>query len=91
MSYTIQYGPEFTKRYPTKRMKKHSSTVIVVGIVLLMVAYIAVRTNIINILIPGDEAVTAAALSGLVESVESGNSVKIAMLNFCREIIAHGT
>lgn len=91
MSYTIQYGPEFKKRYPTKREKKRSSTMIVVGIVLLMVAYIAVRTNIINILIPGNEAVTAAALSGLVESVESGNSVKMAMLNFCREIIAQGT
>lgn len=40
-----------------------------------------------NILLPGDEDVTAAALESLVEDLYSGESVGEAVQTFCREIL----
>lgn len=42
-----------------------------------------------DILLPGDEDVTAAALGSLVENLSSGEPVGEAVQTFCREII-HG-
>ena len=90
MSYTIQYSPESAKRYPKRRRQRRSSLPYFVLIALLLITYAAFRTNIKNALQPKDNTVAVEAFSGLVESVESGNSIKNALLTFCSEIIENG-
>lgn len=87
MSYQIQYNPELNKQYTTKRIQKRNLLPLIVLIGVLIVAYVAIQTNIISILVPGEEAVTAAAFSELVDNVESGVPVRESLLTFCREII----
>lgn len=90
MSYKIQYSPEFAKRYPTRRKQKRSSLTFIITVGILLVAYFAFGTDFINVLFPKDRVVAVSAFSGLVESVESGASVKNALLEFCREMIVSG-
>ncbi len=90
MSYQIQYSPEFAKQYPSKPKQKRSPLPLVAISAALLLVYIAVKTNIFSILLPGDEAVTVAAFSSLVESVESGIPVRSSLLEFCRKIIVNG-
>ena len=87
MSYQIQYNPELNKQYPVKRIQKRNLLPLIVLIGVLVVTYVAIQTNIIKVLIPGEEAVTAAAFSELVDSVGSGVPVRESLLTFCREII----
>ena len=42
-------------------------------------------------LLPGDPAVTAAALEGMVTDLREGDSLYNAVTAFCREIVQHGT
>lgn len=88
MSYQIQYSPELEKQYPTKQ--KRSPLLFIIICAVLLILYAVFQSNITNVFNPGDEAVTAAAFSGLVESVESGVSVRESLLAFCREIIESG-
>ena len=90
MSYKVQYSPEFAKRYPTRRKQKRSSLPFLITFGILFVAYFAFGTDFINDLFPEDRVVAVSAFSGLVENVESGASVKNALLELCREIIVSG-
>ena len=38
-------------------------------------------------LLPGDPAVTAAALENMVDNIKDGNSIAEAVTAFCREIV----
>jgi hypothetical protein len=42
-----------------------------------------------EVLLPGDPAVTAAALENMTEGLRSGESLLDAVTAFCREIIAN--
>lgn len=43
-----------------------------------------------NLLLPGDEEITVAALEGMVEDLRDGEPLGEAVESFCREIIAGG-
>jgi hypothetical protein len=49
------------------------------------------RLRIRDLLLPGDEEITAAALEGMVSDLRAGEPVGEAVESFCREIIASGT
>lgn len=91
MSYRIQYSPELEKRYPTDSKQKRGAVPLLAIIAFLLIIYIAIGTNVIDALLPANDAVAVSAFSGLVESVESGNSIKKALLDFCHKIITSGT
>ena len=90
MSYKVQYNPEFAKRYPTKRKQKRNLLPFIIIIAVLFFAYFALGTNTIDAVFTGDRMVAVSAFSGLVESVESGDSVKSALLELCRDIVVSG-
>ncbi len=90
MSYRIQYSHEFAKHYPIKKNRKRGLLPFAIIMVALLVAYLVFGTGIADIFLPGDQDVAASAFSGLVESVESGNSIRNALLDLCREIIKSG-
>jgi hypothetical protein len=43
-----------------------------------------------DLLLPGDEQVTSAALEGMVSDLRSGEPIGEAVETFCREILAGG-
>ncbi len=90
MGYRIQYTPEFNKRYAPKAGHKRNFMPLLVVSAVLIALYIGVQTNIIGSILPGDKAITATAFSELVQSVESGVSVRESLLLFCREVIVNG-
>ena len=89
MSYRVDYNPEMKNRYPSViRIKKK----LPIRQILLPVAAIAtccgiLFSGLLRFLIPGDAAVTTVAFSGMVDDISTGESVRQAFLNFCKEII----
>ena len=94
MSYKIKYrsfGEE--KRMPkdTGRRKAVAAAVLVLALVFgAMSVKLKGLFWVREYLLPGDPAVTAAALDGMAEDLRNGESLKDAIVAFCREIMAHG-
>lgn len=89
MSYRVDYNPEMNNRYPSTMREKKK---LPMKTILIVVAAVAISSGIFNsevlrFLIPGDVAVTTAAFSGMVDDISTGDSVRQAFLNFCKEII----
>lgn len=88
MAYKIEYAKSSMHRYP--QIKKRSSLkigrVMLVAFLLMVAIWMHVN-GIPDFLIPGDAAVTREAVSILIEDVECGVPVKVAITTFCRQII----
>ena len=91
MSYYVEYSPELKKRYPI-RVKRNKNPTVTVAILLLaaVAAYISVQYGLVRYLIPGNQEVTAAAISQLVEQLASGEPIREAVITFCEEIVTNG-
>ncbi len=91
MGYQISYNnvaaPEIKDG---KRPKRFTAAILVLIVVVLALAFQAIELPWVqNYLIPGDDAVTAAALEGMVKDFKEGASFIDAITAFCEEIIAH--
>lgn len=94
MGYRITYENGVAKKETVRlrrfRWKRWGAGAVAVALaVALMIP--AGRLWVRDLLLPGDEEVTAAALEGMVENIRSGEPVGEAVEAFCREIIAGGT
>lgn len=94
MGYRITYesfGEE--KKMPAN---KRRNSVIAAGILvaaLILGAFTVKHTGlrwVQEYLLPGDPAVTAAALEGFAQDLREGESIKAAITAFCWEIMASG-
>ena len=90
MAYEIRYD---SVKAPETKTKASRGWVAAVGIVLLIVGAMYLKSNwlpwVQDVLLPGDPAVTAAALDEMVEGLKRGQGVMDAVTAFCREILAH--
>lgn len=90
MAYEIRYD---SVKAPATKGKAPRGWVAAVGIVLLIVGAMYLKSNwlpwVQDVLLPGDPAVTAAALDEMVEGLKRGQGVMDAVTAFCREILAH--
>lgn len=89
MGYQITYGP--TKKRGSKRPTKRLLGLVIVT---LIIAGSLIRISgydeiLLQFLLPGDPAVTAAALENMVQNLHDGENVQEAFAGFCREIIIH--
>ena len=93
MAYRIDYGSAGNQRKPLQ--SKLSPTVIKSMLFVLTLVAGAVTIKVIglewvqNVLLPGDPAVTAAALQNMTDGRRSGDSLVDAVTTFCREIVAN--
>ncbi len=90
MGYQIRYGNERQLR----NLKKSISCISMIIGTMLLVLLAAVsgrlpmgRQSILHVLLPGDPAVTAAALSDLTRDLRAGGSVSAELKDFCADII----
>lgn len=93
MSYRVDYNPEMKNRYPSfvKIRRKTPIRPLLISIVLIVACYGIYRSGILQLLIPGEPAVTTAAFTGMVDNIEAGKTVRQAFLDFCKEIIINAS
>lgn len=92
MAYRISY--DSVGKYRQKKEKNRKGIFIAVLVLVLVIGAITVKsvglTWVQEVLLPGDPAVTAAALEGMVENLRNGENLYDAITAFCREIIKYG-
>lgn len=94
MGYRITYENGVIRKriVRIRRFKwKPWSAGVIATVFVLMLMLPSGRLWIRNLLLPGDEEVTAAALESMVSNLRSGESVGETLEVFCKEIIAGGT
>ena len=86
MSYKIVYGSQM-HRVPIKG--KGSPMAVGIAVFLILVLYLAAGAGerFRELLLPGDAAVTGAALQNMVENLKDGEDLSDAVTAFCKEIV----
>lgn len=90
MGYRIDYGTHGGGKFPLKPRrirKKWVVTGIFVGLFALSMLHSEVRMGVRDAVLPGDEAVTAAALQELVSDLQAGEDYSQAVTAFCESVI----
>ena len=90
MGYRIVYHGSEAKKTQAKRKRFCKKRIAIGVIVVLLGAVIAipkVRNGMRDLLLPGDEQITLAALEGMVADLKEGEPISEALETFCREII----
>ena len=91
MSYETKYHPDLCKNYPVPGKTKKTAGVLkwlCVLTALLLGVSLHKKGFWFDFLIPGDSAVTVAAVETLSEDLKDGIPFKTALQNFCIEIVA---
>ena len=91
MSYFVEYNPELKNRYPTTKEPsiKFPINKLLWCIAAAVVVCIIASNGLPRWMIPGDPDVTVAAFEVLVDDIGAGESVREAIIDFCKEIILH--
>ena len=90
MGYRISYEKGAEKTYIRKREKRVSRSHVVPIVMTLFViaALLCIKnTEIRQMLLPGDGAVTEEAINNLIHSVQNGSALGDAITAFCQEIL----
>ena len=91
MAYRIDYGTPIRNTRAELRKNRIFSWITIICVLILVISAIAVKQQglpwVETYLLPGDPAVTAAALDALAEDLRTGESLTQAISTFCREIM----
>ena len=89
MAYQIRYGPVKRKEQSDRRKKagRWLPVTLCAAALLIGIQFSGIGKTIWNWILPGDAAVTGAALNTMVEEIRAGESVSDAVAAFCTEII----
>ena len=86
MGYKFSYPTVGNRNYPSR--KPLPSWAIPVGLISAIFVGITVYNGSANWLLPGDPAVTEAAIKEMIEKLSAGEGFGDAVTAFCKEIIA---
>lgn len=89
MGYLIEYDKGMTKKRAIYRKKSGAGRILALALLLGTMLLPAGRTALRNLILPGNEEITAHALEALAEDLKAGDTVGEAVEAFCKEII-HG-
>lgn len=91
MAYRIDYGTAGTHRKPLRHKLSAPAFKATIFVLILVASAVTVKlvglTWVRDVLLPGDPAVTAAALDNMTDGLRNGESLLDAVTAFCREII----
>lgn len=89
MGYRICY--DCAGKYAVGKRKRYNGLLAAFLVVLLVFGAAAVKLAglewVQEVLLPGDAAVTAAALDGFVQNIKGGETLADAITAFCQEIL----
>ena len=86
MAYKFSYPIVGNRNYPTR--KPVPSWALPVGLISAFFIVITIYHGGLDWLLPGDPAVTEAALTEMIEKLSEGEAFSDAVTAFCKEIIA---
>lgn len=86
MGYRITYGPVKRKKEKPRRWPVWMAGVAALAVFVRIMGWDEV---LLSFLLPGDPAVTAAALENMARSLGDGQGIAEAITGFCREIIGN--
>ena len=93
MAYRIDYSAGRTQRRTLRQRIFTPVTKSTLFILALIAGAVTIKviglTWVRDVLLPGDPAVTAAALENMTDNLRSGDSLLDAVTTFCREILAN--
>ena len=91
MAYSIDYNAGEIKKVEfkplRKRVKRKILTFVAIAFTVIGITQAVGSDAVKEFLLPGDPAVTEAALTGMIEDIRAGESVGDAITAFCREIL----
>ena len=94
MGYKIAYASFEKEKKQTNDVGWRNRILAVLLVTVLVAAAVTVKRKSLPwlsaYLLPGDPAVTAAALEDMVTDLREGDSLYDAVTAFCREIVEHG-
>lgn len=92
MSYRVEYDPKLKKRYPSIKIKGKKDLImpILISVFVAVVAYTAIRSDLVQYFIPGNPQATAVAFSGMMEQVRTGDPIIEAVFCFFMDVIKNG-
>ena len=93
MSYSVYYSPQTKKKFPEKT-RGHVKWRQVVAVMILICLVIGIvplyKSGVLReLLIPGEPAITVAALETLTENLQEGMPFQLAVETFCGEILSY--
>ena len=86
MGYCISYNPELKDKYPLVLKKRRRLGPVILLIMLSALLFKDVRLTVKNWMLPGDAAVTEAALVNMIQQLQAEIPLKEALTTFCLEI-----
>ena len=86
MAYKITYPSVGKRQFPTR--KPLPTWALPVGLISAILVGITIYNGSANWLLPGDPAVTEAAIKEMIEKLSQGEQFSDAVTAFCKEIIA---
>ena len=93
MAYNIRYVSFDEEKKQPKDTKLRNRIAACLLVVVLLIGAMTVKHRglrwVTEYLVPGDPAVTAAALEGMVMDLREGENLYDAVTAFCREIMEH--
>lgn len=87
MGYRIDYGSGKKTGGRRKKLRVGLIAAICLCLLVAVLEISGLKTMLWNRLLPGDPAVTAAALDEMVQAIRSGESAAGAVTAFCMEIV----
>lgn len=87
MAYTIHYSPKDQKRYPAKKKDRRKTLKILVILIIMLCTMLMGLRGIPDFMIPGDPAVTKAAVKTMIYEMECGTPISDAVTAFCKQIL----
>lgn len=93
MSYSVFYSPQTKKKFPDKK-ETHVKWGRVIAVMVLICIGIGIvslyKSGVLReLLIPGEPAITVAALETLAENLQEGMPFQQAVEAFCGEILSY--
>ena len=93
MSYTIQYGDNYSKHFDkqgnTKRSLKKLLFPVLFALCIVSFLIKPVRTAVFDALFPGDSTTTFRAVEDMARNLKEGENLKSAFTDFCIEIVSN--
>lgn len=88
MGYRIDYQPYGHSKYTKKRRISVLMAILTVGIILVILGnvYPGSRAFLLEIIFPGDAALTTASINNMVAEMKAGTSFADAVRLFCRQV-----
>ena len=92
MAYNIRYGADAVKYEIMERNTAYNNLTvafITAACAVAMGIFLLRTPQVRDYLMPGDKAVTKAALTEMVQDIRHGENITEALTAFCKEIISH--